>query len=46
MLVKSVRDKEIEHLRKQFEEIDVDHTGLIDADELAKAIKKIRHDFP
>lgn len=46
MLVKSVKDKDIEHLRQQFEEIDVNHTGLIDADELANAIKRIKMDIP
>lgn len=31
--------KEIDHLRKQFEIVDVNHTGLIDAEELMNAIK-------
>eukprot|EP00347_Sterkiella_histriomuscorum_P008716 403344026 len=39
VLVKTINGKEIEHLRKQFEMVDVDHTGLIDAEELMNGIK-------
>jgi Ca2+-binding EF-hand superfamily protein len=39
VLVKSISSKDIEHLRNQFELVDVNHTGLIDAEELMNAIK-------
>ena len=32
--------KDVENLRKQFELIDTDHSGIIDANELAAAMKK------
>jgi len=31
--------KEIEDLRKEFEKIDTDNSGLVDAEELSKALK-------
>ncbi len=37
--------KEIEYLKNQFEIMDVDHTGLIDADELMGAIKNAGFDL-
>ncbi len=39
MLVKMADQNQIEKLREQFTEIDVDGTGLINADELKSAIK-------
>jgi len=38
MLVKMADQNQIEALRNQFTEIDADGTGLINADELKKAI--------
>lgn len=40
VLVKLVTAKEIEKLKKQFEAIDTDFTGYIDAEELSEAMKK------
>ena len=39
ILVKMIPTKELEKLRKQFEMIDTDHSGIIDAKELAAAFK-------
>jgi Ca2+-binding EF-hand superfamily protein len=39
VFVKSIKDKDIQHLKKQFEIMDVDHTGLIDKDELTNAVQ-------
>jgi len=39
VLVKTISGKEIEHLRRQFEMVDTNHTGLIDAEELMNGIK-------
>lgn len=39
MLVKMADQNSIEELRKDFQEIDKDGTGLINADELKQAIK-------
>jgi calcium-dependent protein kinase len=40
LFVKIVNEKEFDALRKQFEAIDVDHTGDIDAEEISKALKQ------
>lgn len=37
--------KEIDYLKNQFEVMDVDHTGLIDAEELMLAIKNAGFDL-
>ncbi|CDW90587.1 protein kinase domain containing protein [Stylonychia lemnae] len=39
VLVKTISGREIEHLKRQFEMVDVNHTGLIDAEELMNGIK-------
>lgn len=46
MLVKMADQDQIEGLRAQFQEIDIDGTGLINADELRTAIKKSAIDIP
>jgi calcium-dependent protein kinase len=46
VLVKMLNEKEIEHLREQFHQIDKNRTGLIDASELSEAIKKMDFDIP
>jgi Ca2+-binding EF-hand superfamily protein len=40
LFVKSANSKEFDALREQFEAIDVDHTGNIDAEEISKALKQ------
>ncbi len=40
MLVKMLPAKEVDNLRAQFELIDTDHSGIIDASELKAAMKK------
>ena len=46
MLVKMADQNQIEKLREQFTEIDVDGTGLINADELKLAIKSSALNIP
>ena len=46
VLVKMLTAKEIGSLKKQFETIDTDHTGYIDAQELSNAMKKSNIDIP
>lgn len=46
ILVKWINEKEIEHLKHQFELMDIDHTGWIDAEELYKAILKANLKIP
>lgn len=45
MLVKMLPNKEIEQLRHQFQDIDWDKSGWIDADELSTAISEKQY-FP
>lgn len=45
VLVKSISNKEIEHIKKQFELVDVNFTGLIDSQELMNAIKTAKLDL-
>lgn len=46
MLVKMADQDQIEGLRAQFQEIDIDGTGLINADELRSAVKKSAIEIP
>lgn len=46
VLVKMLTAKEIKSLKLQFEKIDTDHTGFIDGEELAEAMKKSNLDVP
>jgi len=38
ILVKTLQEKEILHLKRSFEQIDKDQTGMITADELKEAM--------
>lgn len=40
LLVKIVDTKEISHLREEFEKIDTDKSGLLDADEIRQAVRQ------
>lgn len=44
-LVKTLKESDIEHLKSQFELMDVDHTGIIEIDELTEAIHELKLDF-
>jgi Ca2+-binding EF-hand superfamily protein len=44
IFVKTVKNRVIEHLRTQFELIDINNTGLIDKEELSKALKQANID--
>lgn len=43
ILVKMLPSSEVENLKKQFEEIDKDHSGYIDAFELGRALKTCKN---
>ena len=45
ILVKTLREKEILHLKTQFEQIDTDQTGMISASELKEAMKKSQKNY-
>lgn len=42
MLVKTLENDKTAYLRKQFEMIDEDHSGLIDSKEIKKAVKQAK----
>lgn len=46
ILVKTLTAKQIKHLKEAFLKIDTDHTGYIDASELAEAMKKSNMEVP
>ena len=46
MLVKMADAKQIESLREMFTTIDTDHSGMISAEELRKAIKGSKLEIP
>jgi len=46
LFVKTSNAKEFDQLRKEFEKLDEDHTGQVDAEELSKALKKSDINFP
>ena len=46
LFVKTTNAKEFQALREQFEKLDVDHTGNVDAEELSNALKKSNLNLP
>ena len=46
VFVKTLKEADVQHLRRQFEIMDVDHTGIIEVDELRQAIKQLKVDIP
>ena len=46
ILVKMINPSEFRSLRKEFNKIDVDHSGTIELEELRDAVRKCHNEMP